>query len=278
LSQTLRPTSENLFSKLTSYKWLKEAASPRWRNFVNSINFTPYTVSREVAGERYSFYIGNPAGKSWYGSQTDQSIEMQFVRQELIRPGAVVIECGAHHGAQSILLSRWVGNSGKVIVVEPMPDNVEILRKNIELNDLNNVTVIEKAAGPNNGFVFMKKRSNAAVAPIGGGKTIKVESITLDEISKRLGVIPSFLKIDVEGFEYQILEGAKTILPMYPAIFLEVHTLTLPRYGKVFEDLWALIDYNAYDIFVQESELDQPVPFSPMKTPRERVHLFFRPR
>jgi hypothetical protein len=124
----------------------------------------------------------------------------------------------------------------------------------------------------------MKKRSNAAVAPVGGGKTIKVESVTLDEISTTLGVIPSFLKIDVEGFEYKLLEGAKTILSTCPAIFVEVHTLTLPRYGNVFEDLWTFVDHSAYDIFLQENELEQPVPYSSMKTPRERVHLFFRPR
>jgi FkbM family methyltransferase len=270
--------SENLLSKLSSYKWLREAASPRWNNLVNSINFAPYTISREVAGERYSFYIGNPAGKSWYGTQSDQSIEMQFVRQELIRDGMVAIECGAHHGAQSILLSRWVGQCGKVIVVEPMPDNVEILKKNIKLNNLHNITVIEKAAGPSNGSVFMKKRSNAAVASVGGGKTIKVESISLDEISTTLGVIPSLLKIDVEGFEYKILEGAERILSTHPMIFLEVHTLTLPRYGNVFGDLWTLIDPDAYDIFIQENELDQPIPYSPTKIPRDRVHLFFRPR
>lgn len=71
---------------------------------------------------------------------------MQFAKGKLIQPGTVAIECGAHHGSESILLSRWVGDAGKVIVIEPMPDNIAILKKNIELNDLKNVTLIEKAA------------------------------------------------------------------------------------------------------------------------------------
>jgi FkbM family methyltransferase len=56
-----------------------------------------------------------------------------------------------------------------------------------------------------------------------------VECITLDKISETLGVIPSLLKIDIEGFEYKVFEGCKRILSANPAIFLEVHTPTLPH-------------------------------------------------
>jgi hypothetical protein len=94
--------SENLLAKLTSYKWLKEATSGRAKNFINSINFEPYTIVREVAGERFPFYVGSVTGKSWYGSEKDEAIEMRFVKNELIKPGMTVIEIGAHHGAQSI--------------------------------------------------------------------------------------------------------------------------------------------------------------------------------
>ena len=271
--------SENLLSKLTSYRWLKMAISGRWNDLINSINFEPYIVTRDVAGDQFSFYIGNPTGKSWYGSTIKtEHIEMQFVKKELIQPGAVAIECGAHHGSDSILLSRWVGDTGKVIVVEPMPDNVAILRQNIELNDLKNVTLIEKAAGSSCGYIRMKRRSNAAVSLTGSRRTVQVECITLDKISETLGVIPSLLKIDVEGFEYKVFEGCKTILSAKPAIFLEVHTLTLPRYGNTFGDLWTFIDPKAYDIFIQDNDKHQPVPYSAGETPEGRVHLFFKPR
>ena len=271
--------SENLLSKLTSYSWLKMAISGRWNDLINSINFKPYIVTRDVAGDHFRFYIGNPTGKSWYGSTIKaEHLEMQFAKRELIQPGTVAIECGAHHGSDSILLSRWVGDAGKIIVIEPMPDNIAILKKNIELNDLKNVTLIEKAAGPNCGYIRMKRRSNAAVSLRGSRRTMQVECITLDKISETLGVIPSLLKIDVEGFEYKILEGCKTILSAKPAIFLEVHTLTLPRYGNTFGDLWKFINPKVYDIFIQHNDNDQPVPYSPGEPPEGRVHLFFKPR
>jgi hypothetical protein len=50
--------SENLLSKLTSYSWLKMAISARWNDLINSINFKPYIVARDVAGAHFRFYIG----------------------------------------------------------------------------------------------------------------------------------------------------------------------------------------------------------------------------
>jgi FkbM family methyltransferase len=269
--------SDNMLAKLTSPKWLKEAFSGRARNFVNSFDFRPSIIDREVAGEAHRFYIGNVTGKSWYNFKHDPCHEMTFAKRHLMRPGAVVIECGAHHGAQTILLSRWVGDAGRVIAVEPMPENLAILRRNIELNGLTNVTVVEKAAGSVSGQLFMATNSNGSVRTE-GKNSIEVESITLDQLSKDLGITPDFIKIDVEGFEYQILEGCRSILPAIPAVFVEVHTLTLPRYGKVFEDLWTLIDADQYDIFIQSDDREAPAGYTPGFTPAGRVHLYFKPR
>jgi hypothetical protein len=124
----------------------------------------------------------------------------------------------------------------------------------------------------------MKRRSNAAVSLRGSRRTVRVECITLDKISETLGVIPSLLKIDIEGFEYKVFEGCKRILSANPAIFLEVHTPTLPRYGNTFGDLWTFIDPKVCDIFIQDNDNDQPVPYSVGETPDGRVHLLFKPR
>jgi Protein-L-isoaspartate(D-aspartate) O-methyltransferase (PCMT) len=126
---------KNFALKLTSYKFMKWYISEHGKVFINSFGFEPRIISKEVSGEKFDFYIGNPTGKSWYGSKTEDK-EMEFTKKELLNPGAIVIECGANHGFDTVLLSRWVGDEGKVIAVEPLPDNVAILRKNIEINSL----------------------------------------------------------------------------------------------------------------------------------------------
>ena len=181
---------KNYARKLTSIGYLKWYIWEHGRVLINSLNFKPYTISREVLGEKIDFFVGNPTGKSWYdggdtwydGSTTPDE-EMKFVRNELVHPGAVVIECGAHHGFTTILLSRWVGDDGKVIAVEPIPDNAAIIRKNVKLNGLSNVTLVEKATGANDGYVSMKrslsKRSNGAVSPTSRSNN-RVECITVE--------------------------------------------------------------------------------------------------
>jgi FkbM family methyltransferase len=269
---------ENVIAKLTSRKWLREAISGRARNFANSFTFTSTIIEREVAGEKHAFFIGNVTGKSWYGSKTDASYEMRFVKDNLIKRGAIVFECGAHHGAQTILLSRWVGGSGKVIAIEPIPENVAILKRNIDLNRLTNVLVVDRAVGSQCGHQSMTRKSNGAIS-VTPRKGIQVVSITLDRLAEELGLNPTFIKIDVEGYEYQVLEGCKLVLSTTPALFVEVHTLTLPRYGNRFEDLWKSVDHKLYDIFVQAEDFEEPVPYSPNVVPEQsRVHFFFKPK
>ena len=269
---------DNALAKLTSPKWLREAIGGRARYFVSSIGFTPTVIERCAIDEKYLFYIGNPIGKSWYGSKTDVSHEMAFVKKNLIKPGAVVIECGAHHGAQTVLLSRWVGDSGRVIVIEPIPENIEILRKNIALNELKNVVVVPKAAASRSGYITMRQDSNGSVAHGGAiNNGLEVESVSLDELASDLNVMPTFIKIDVEGYEYQILEGSRNILSTTPAVFVEVHTLGLPRYGKRFEDLWTMINPDLYEISMQTEDTDLPTQYVGRAAPGDRVHLFFKP-
>ena len=210
-------------------------------------------------------------------SGKDFSHEMRFLKKELVRQDQTVIECGAHHGAQSILLSHWVGSSGKVLALEPIPENLRIQKTNVELNHLTNVVVIGKAAGPNCDRVPMNSDSNGSVR-IKGKNTLDIECITLDELSNQLKITPTFVKIDVEGFECKVLEGSQSILSKVPALFVEIHTLTLPRYGNRFEDLWELVNPKYYDIFIQAEDTEEPVPYNPSHVPQGRVHLFFRPR
>jgi FkbM family methyltransferase len=267
-----------VLARLSSPRWLRIKVRETTRDFVQSlIPFTPNIIQRDVAGEKHSFYIGSSVGRRWYGQPIDACEEMQFVKHKLIKPGSLVLECGAHHGAHTILLSRWVGNKGRVIAVEPMPENLVILRRNIELNRLTNVTVVDKLVGARCGFFTMIHKSNSAVSDGLRKDTIEVEGTTIDQIAHQFGV-PSLVTIDVEGFECHVLEGGRRTLAAVPALSMEVHTLRLPYYGKTFNDIWNLIDRSQYDVFIQRDNAEAPVLYSPDSIPRNRVLLFLRPK
>jgi FkbM family methyltransferase len=261
-------------SKYFSISWWKIALSQRISTFYQAIGFKPKIVQKTVEGETFQFLIGDPTGKSWYDNSSSDNLEMRSIRELLLSGSSVVFECGAHHGLTTILLSRWVG-AGKVVAFECLPANVEILKKNIELNNCANVTIVAKAVGAN-GTVNIRPDSNSAVST--SRNAISIASISLDTFAAQSGIIPDLIKIDVEGFEIDVLEGAREVLKRVPAIFVEVHSEIMERYGRKSADIWNYIDRNAYDVWIQPDDAKPPVPYETVGNLSTRVHLFFRPK
>lgn len=209
--------------------------------------FVPYVDSIDGDGFAFKFYVGDRVGEQWFKGGWDWA-EIGFIRDHLIRPGDVVLECGAHHGEMTLFLSHWVGPTGRVITFEPVPRNVEIIRKNIALNGLDNVTVVNKAVGAAPGTLVITDESNAQVS--GGGPGLTVDVVTLDDYAH---LQPTFLKIDVEGFEAALLQGAQQVLRTRPRLALEVHTHALPRYQSSVEEVFRLFGAEHYELWVQTS-------------------------
>jgi len=227
-----------------------------------------------MEGVIFDFLIGDRTGRNWYDRVCINNpvwLEMRFIRDHVAQKGDVVFECGSHHGCSTILLSSWVGDNGKVVAFEPFPANFEILQKNLDLNDLRNVQPRMEAVGAVPGTITFDE-SSSAVTSSGAGVDVKVSR--LDEYEH---LNPTLLKIDVEGFEMQVLQGAKNILWRRPKLAIELHTELLPRYGASVEDIFRLIGVENYRVWIQRRDDQQPETFD-MRTPIEsRVHLFFIP-
>ena len=229
--------------------------------------FKPYLIHKSLEGVDFDFWIADVNGRNWYDNTDPVWLEMRFVRDNLIAPGDVCLECGGHHGCTAILLSRWVGAEGKVITFEAMPDNQDVLERNVQQNHIRNVVLERKAVGAENGTVEF---------PSGRNTMIKVDLINLDEFAH---LMPTFLKIDVEGFEGQVLRGASKILARRPKIALEIHSPeTLAMHGTSVAELFALIGVDDYHLWVQWNDENPPQKYD-MRTPiNQRVHLYCIPK
>ncbi len=237
--------------------------------------FKPYLKKKNIEGVVFDFWIGDRDGRDWYDLKCTDPVwvEMRFIKDHLIGLGDVILECGGHHGCTTILLSNWVGAGGKVVTFEPSPANCAIIEKNIQQNELRNVSLERKAVGAEQGIITINDASNSSVTL--SGKGIEVELTSLDEYEH---LNPTFLKIDVEGFEMKVLEGAKKILSTHPKMAIELHTDQLSHYGASVQDLFRLIDFENYKVWIQWEDGQQPEEYD-MTTPiKKRVHLFFIPR
>lgn len=161
--------------------------------------------------------------------------EATKVMQEIIRPYWTVCDIGANIGYYALMEAKVCR---KVYAIEPGPDNYPNLTTNVALNGYRNVRTFNLAIGDKVGsvpFSLNPQAPNWHRVAVGGEKNVvEVPMTTLDEFMWREGVSElHLLRMDVEGYEANILEGAKwTLKTFHPDMFLEVHRDFLKAYGS----------------------------------------------
>ncbi len=145
-----------------------------------------------------------------------------------IKPGDTVLDVGANIGFHTLYLAELVGASGKVIAVEPMPVNFKALEKNIALNNFNQIITINSALSSKNETINIylnPTQHNPGAYNLfeEGEKNTLINCVKGDDLLTELSVNKvALIKIDVEGFEFEVLKGLyQTILKDKPVIIFE---------------------------------------------------------
>jgi len=169
--------------------------------------------------ERYRGYV--------YGSWEPMATQAIL---SYAKRGMCVFDIGAHLGYYSLLLAKCVGPAGRVVSFEAAPKNFSKLQRNILINKLDNVQLMNLAVFSKSGMIGM------SVSPTDNGSgdwsisrqlqgdSIQVQTISLDQFSEANHILPDFIKIDVEGAEYDVLMGGReTIARSQPIMLIELH-------------------------------------------------------
>jgi FkbM family methyltransferase len=168
----------------------------------------------------HDIYIGKSL--DLYGEWSEGEVELLRM---VLRPGMVVVEVGANIGAHTVFLAEAVGPSGQVWAVEPQRVVYQTLCANLALNSMTNVHALQAAAGSAPGEVIVppldyRQENNFGGLGLGTYKDgERVPVATLDALSLgRCGLV----KIDVEGMEQAVLEGARALIARCrPALYVE---------------------------------------------------------
>ncbi|MFW9794936.1 MAG: FkbM family methyltransferase [Candidatus Thorarchaeota archaeon] len=161
---------------------------------------------------------------------TYDPLDSSIVR-DLVNDGDTVFDVGANLGWYTTLIGKRIGPHGSVVGIEPLPSVFSLLKKNISLNELENVILLNKAVAgkTESGFIHLfegEPDTHASIKPLGRTKLkrISIQLCTIDSIINELDLHPNFVKIDVEGAEMELLDGAISLLSeTRPIIMLEVH-------------------------------------------------------
>jgi FkbM family methyltransferase len=156
------------------------------------------------------------------------------------KQGDIVVDVGAHMGKYTIIASKRVGANGKVIAIEAHPGNYEMLNRNIKLNGLTNVTTLNYAVYSKESKIKLflpGEKSNHTIyntlissRATNEEKFVEVNANTLDSLLQQGGISHAevnWIKIDVEGAEFEVLKGAHDIMSNSNNItfLIEIHNL-----------------------------------------------------
>lgn len=149
-----------------------------------------------------------------------------------IRPGSNVIDAGGHVGTHTVVLSHRVGASGHVYVFEPQVKIFAELAINLHLNGRENVIAYRAALGNKNGFIEMNPSCPSNEGGVGVGRggdrapLLRLDDLRLENVS--------VIKIDVEGMEMEVLEGARdTIERNRPVMAIEIMNDVQERISQI---------------------------------------------
>ena len=217
---------ESLWSRIYKYKGIDKKENFALRKF-------------KMPKYNFEFYCRiNNDDFPMMTSHENDIIEHNFSPKE----GNIVIDVGAHIGPYTLKASKCVGLNGKVIAIEADPGNFDILNRNIQLNKLTNVIALNYAAYSKEDkiklYLLQEESSwtkyNTVMTDRAAGnekKFVEVKANTLDYLLQSNGIKHeqvNWIKIDVEGAEFDVLKGAKNILSKSKdiSLLIEIHNLT----------------------------------------------------
>jgi len=171
-------------------------------------------------------------GKRWVAGSSDHGCWLgsyEFDKQRLVArsvtPGTVFFDIGANVGFYTLLASLLVGDTGRVFAFEPLPRNLGYLDKHLRINGVRNVTVFRAAVSDHSGEAWFSEGRDPSQGKLSSTGTIPIALLSLDDLVTAGTVpLPHCMKIDVEGAEVSVLQGAGRVLTDgSPTVFLATH-------------------------------------------------------
>jgi len=168
-----------------------------------------------------------------------RELEHKYILERYLRKGDTVLDLGANIGYYANMEAEIVGDEGRVIAIEPNPDNLRLLELNLLLNHNKHISQVVHGAGGNEDGIaelFLSDKSNLHSFirdANSNGSVLSVPMFSMKTIIEKFGEF-DFLRMDIEGFEVNVLESLLETLPAMskkPGILFETH---LPKYSNEF--------------------------------------------
>lgn len=233
------------------------------------------------ADQSFDFWLADEQAAFWYDhDQMGANLEAATLSR-MVRPGDRVLEIGCHHGFYTMLLAQLVGAEGWVLALDALGRNVMIAQAQAGLNELGQrCRILHRAGAAQKGMLRMEAPdgSNARAGACSSQAAFEVQAVTGDELDQTCGPF-DVLKLDVEGFEGQVLQGCQQLLQRRVRIALELHLALLGRHDCSPQDVFETIGVENYHGEMFAGNMTAPEPFDPDRLPESHgVMIYLWPK
>ena len=188
----------------------------------------------------------DPGTRHWFSGEYERPVAA-FLRQHIVA-GSEVWNVGANIGVYALQLGAWVGPDGLVLAFEPNPFAARLLTENVRLNGLHDrIEILRLAIGESPGEADLHARAADPMSRLGRPnpvlavtQCVRVPVTTLDEMAERRETRPSWVVMDIEGWEIAALRSARRLLG-HSRFVIELHPSAWPWSGHSRVDLEALL-------------------------------------
>jgi FkbM family methyltransferase len=204
-----------------------------------------------VKREYYKAYVHHDPFSLWMWMYSHITRPDEVFFHAYTRPGDTVIDVGANVGIITLTALHALRGKGKIISYEPHPHTATFLRKNISLNDTYRcVEVRQKALGASVGTAHILNHYVKDINHIvpSGGIEVLITTLDADVDVSRINI----LKIDAEGYELFVLQGAEDTLSRTDAVFVEYSPKTYTRFGYTWSDVYTILERAGFHLFSVE--------------------------
>jgi FkbM family methyltransferase len=196
-------------------------------------------------GYQLRFQPSNLSMQMWIDREAREE-ELEFFRA-FLKPGDHVIDVGANIGDTALAAGVAVGSAGHVWALEAHPRIYQYLCENIRFNNDLNVEAINSAVGEISGKISFSDSKWDDMNKVGNGN-LTIPMCRLDDLNFGRQQI-ALLKIDVEGYEKNVLSGSTMTLRETSCIYFEVSQNNFDSFGYTVQELLSLVESLGFEIF-----------------------------
>ncbi len=250
---------------MTKKKSLKEIYS-EYKSFNNlEISFIDYIALKRSSSAKISLF-GKPIKRTdsfWFVHSLKELFVEEVYKFESKTDNPLIIDCGSNIGL-SIIYFKKLYKEAKIIGFEPDINIFNLLKENLSQFEFNNVEVHQKAVWKDESPIYFLLNGNLGghLTSEGMPNTLKIDTVRLKNL---LNQPVDFLKVDIEGAEYEVLMDCRDVLKNVDNLFVEYHSFH--QEDQMLGEILSLLKESGFKVYIKEAWENMKNPYIEKRGP-----------